>query len=97
MLKSWVKSPMIERSKTEAKNAIVLNMVNTNIQNKIQVFKRQNLKKVQFTQNQAIWENDVDKISVIISKMKNIVNLKEIKDIYQLTENEQKLSTQLYS
>lgn len=83
LLKSWAKQPMIDRP---PKSAIVIAQIPANIQAKIQSFKKDNLTKIKQFKDGNTWEVDVDKITANISKAKNAVFLKEVKELFTLSE-----------
>lgn len=68
------------------KSAIVIAQIPANIQAKIQSFKKDNLTKIKQFKDGNTWEVDVDKITANISKAKNAVFLKEVKELFTLSE-----------
>ncbi|CAL6052399.1 Dynein_heavy chain [Hexamita inflata] len=92
LLKSWAKQSMIERP---AKNALVLDKVIPQIQNKVQQFKRDNLTKIKQQRDGMTWEVDVDKITTNISRAKNVVFLKEVQELYTLPDEAKKVAEQI--
>ena len=77
LLKQWAGQPMVEKP---PKSALVQDKVIPAIQNKCQQFKRDNLTKIKQRMGgsgspEVEWEIDVDKVTVNISRAKNIVFL----------------------
>lgn len=83
---------MIERP---AKGAVQLDSVVQQISRKCQQFKKENLAKIKQVKDGCVWEVDIDKITASVSKAKNVVFLREVQDLYQLTDEARQVAQSL--